>query len=111
MRPCPYGWSSSAGLAASVRPSSTKPEAKTSLADSKPSATTDVEWPLIPAMSFTTASAPLTNMLAAATRCPVFMQCPGQLRANRVDLFGVDAKVGEHRLHLLHIEFAVAGQA
>jgi phosphate transport system substrate-binding protein len=45
-RPWPYGWFSSAGIAATVRPTSTNPEAKTSAADSRPSATTAVEWPV-----------------------------------------------------------------
>src|ERR1022692_1725268 len=95
-----------------VRPNRTSPEAKTSLADSRPSANTAVEWPARPAEILRRASMPLTSIPAVATRCPVDILvwgarslCPG-----RVDLLGVDAQLGEGRLGLTGVELAVARQ-
>src|ERR1039457_5059342 len=95
-----------------VRPNRTSPEAKTSLADSRPSANTAVEWPARPAEILRRASMPLTSIPAVATRCPVDILvwgarslCPGG-----VDLLGVDAQLGEGRLGLTGVELAVARQ-
>src|SRR5689334_10044060 len=82
-------------MAASVRPRNTKPDAKTSPADSRPSATTAVEWPSSPAMILITASAPLIAIPAMAMRWPVciYLQCsvpmvvPDHFRARRGMLF------------------------
>ena len=71
MRPCPYGWFESAGLAASVRASRMVPEARTSAADSKPSARTDVECARCPVTIFSTAKLALTSIPISAIRCPV----------------------------------------
>ncbi len=50
--PCPYGWFSSAGLAAYFKPKRTNKEEKISVVDSIASAIKAYEFPTIPAIPF-----------------------------------------------------------
>src|SRR5690349_6057338 len=98
-------------MAARVRPSRTKPDAKTSAADSRPSATTAVEWPQTPATILTIASVPLTAIPATATRWPDCMNAPARSGARRVAFFRVHSEFAEGRERPGSVELAVARQA
>src|SRR5215468_7529272 len=70
-RPCPYGWSSSAGFEAIHRPNQTNAEVTRSPALSSPSETTATELALKPTAIFNAAKVAATRMLTAAARVAV----------------------------------------